>query len=98
MWGFWSRLDLDKPNPQRICSSIYQMGRADRQGDGESGEELDDPPPRVDVADCEYLDDYISRLGELHRQIILQKFYRRVAVQRMDTDAAVRALLDLIRG
>jgi hypothetical protein len=95
-WGFWSRLDTSKPNAQRICSSIYHMGRADRQGDGESGEEMDDLQPRVDTADCEYLDGYIRQLSALHKAIIRDKFYKRLPINRMDTDSAVRGLLDLI--
>jgi hypothetical protein len=97
MWGAWGRWDTDKPNNQRLGCSIYQMGRADRQGEGESGEEWADlPSPKMDIADCERLDGYIRQLSELHRQIIRQKYYKRLAVHRLDVDAAVRALLDLM--
>ena len=95
-WGSWGRWDTDKPNCQRLGGSIYQMGRADRQGEGESLLEQDDLPPKMDIADCELLDHYIRQLGELHRAIIRQKFYKRLPVHRLDVDAAVRALLDLM--
>lgn len=101
MWGAWGRWDTGKPNDQRLGCSIYQMGRADKQGeqttaDGELTNADEDAPPSMNIADCEYLDGFISQLAALHKQIIREKFYLRHQVRREDTDAAVRALLDAI--
>jgi hypothetical protein len=99
MWGRWGRQDSNRPDNERGSSSIYLMGRADRQGeqiiDGEI-EVQDDPVPKLDTKDAEYLDGYIAQLSELHKQIIRQKYYKRLPVHRLDVDAAVRALLDEI--
>jgi hypothetical protein len=98
-WGRWGRQDSGRPDNERGSSSIYAMGRADRQGeqviDGEI-EVADEPAPKLDEKDAEYLDGYIAQLSELHRQIIRQKYYKRLAVHRLDVDAAVRGLLDAI--
>lgn len=101
MWGAWGRWDTDKPNSQRLGCSIYQMGRADKQGDqiNAEGEVIDaneDPPPSMNIADCEYLDGFIKQLPALHKQIVRAKFYLRQEVRLSDTDAAVRVLLDLM--
>ena len=98
-WGRYGRQDSCRPDNERVSSSIYMMGRADRQGeqiiDGEV-EVQDDPIPKLDTKDAEYLDGFIAQLSELHRQIIRQKYYKRLPVHRIDVDAAVRALLDEI--
>ena len=98
-WGRDGRSNPDEPK-NRI-GTIYQLGRADRQGeqtsaDGETINADEDLPDPVNAADAEYLDGFIRQLSALHRVIICTKFYKLQAVNRMDTDAAVRALLDLI--
>jgi hypothetical protein len=95
-WGRWGRQDSNKPDNERGSSSIYLMGRADRQGDGESGDEQDEIVPAMNIPDAEYLDGYIVQLSALHKEIIRCKYYKRRPVQQMDTDAAVRALLDVL--
>ena len=98
-WGRDGRSNPDEPK-NRI-GTIYQLGRADKQGeqtsaDGETINADEDLPDPVNAADAEYLDGFIRQLSALHRVIICTKFYKLQAVNRMDTDAAVRALLDLI--
>lgn len=94
-WGAWGRQDSDKPDPERGASSIYQRGGKDNsERDDDAAPEL--PPPPIDQRDAESLDGWIMQLSELHKQIIRAKFYKRQQVHISDTDAAVRALLDLM--
>jgi hypothetical protein len=100
-WGRDGRRNPDKPDNERGASSIYSRGRADKQGeqtaaDGTVIDANEDAPDPINVADADYLDGYIRQLSALHKVIICAKFYKLQQVNRMDTDAAVRALLDLI--
>lgn len=63
------------------------------------------PPPPADHADAEVLDAWIKQLAAIHYTIIRERFYLEVEPPkspeglrqwRSDTDAAVRALLDVI--
>lgn len=92
-WGFWGRDDCGRPDPEAGCGTIYQMGRADRQGGDE--ESAPEPIRRIDVRDCDFLDKLIAnKIGRAHRQTICIFFYHRRPRSREDVDAAVRALLD----
>ena len=100
-WGRDGRQNPDKPDNERGASSIYSRGRADKQGeqtsaDGEIINADEDLPDPINVWDADFLDGFIRQLSALHRVIICTKFYKLQPVNRMDTDAAVRALLDLI--
>ena len=92
-WGRWGRQDSCRPDPEAGSGSIYEMGRADREGDGEEApEEL---PPGIDSPDAEALDAYITRLGLSHKHVIIQHFYKRKEGMYPHVHAAVRALLDM---
>lgn len=91
-WGRDGWDNSDRPDAKAGCGLIYQLGRADRDGDGEDAPE---PVYRIDRADCEFLDKLIAnKIGREHRNAIKDRFYKdkRVAGERVD--AAVRALLD----
>ena len=93
-WGRQGRINADKPDPERGASSIYGMGKQDEtERDEDAAPEA--PLDRLTEAHWEALDFAIRQLAEIHRVIICDKYYRRRQITIMDTDAAVRALLDL---
>jgi hypothetical protein len=97
-WGRWGRQDTDKPDANAVTGSIYGMGRADRQGEGDSGEEAEGPMDPIDHLDADRLDRMIMRLAVAHRRSVSCYFYRRAPVARMAVDEAIRALCDIDEG
>lgn len=92
-WGRWGWDLRGQPDARAGCGLIYQLGRADRQGDGEEAPE--DPPRRLDEADCDFLDKLIAnKIGRSHRNVIKDRFYKGRRVLGEQVDAAIRALLD----
>jgi hypothetical protein len=94
-WGRWGRQDSGKPDNERGASSIYQRGKKD-ETERDDDAVPEDPNPPINQDDAESLDGWVIQLSELHKQIIRAKFYKRQQVHISDTDAAVRALLDLM--
>ena len=96
-WGRQGRINPDKPDNERGASSIYNRGKKDEteRDDDAAPEAL---PYKLPEEHWEAIDFAIKQLSELHRAIIRDKFYRRMAVNILDTDAAVRALLDIQRS
>lgn len=92
MWARWGRQDSGRPDPEAGCGSIYQLGRADRDGDGETAPE--EPSPKIDNLKCEELDRLILRLPLHHRHVICGYYYKRKEQFRHKVPEAVRALLD----
>jgi hypothetical protein len=100
-WGRWGRHNPDRPKDWCGASHIYGMGRADKQGEQTTADGLltnadEDAPNPIDEIDAENIDGWIRQLADLHKQIIRAKFYKYETVLLSDTDAAVRALLDLM--
>jgi hypothetical protein len=57
-WGRWGRQDSGKPDNERGCSSIYQRGRADKQGEQTTEDGLltnadEDAPNPINEQDAE---------------------------------------------
>jgi hypothetical protein len=94
-WGRWGRQDSDRPDANAVTGSIYAMGRADRQGEGESGEDAEGPMDPIDPRDAERLDRHITRLRPEHKRAVSGYFYRRRPVARPAVDEAIRALCDM---
>lgn len=94
MWGRWGRQDTCRPDPESVTAGIYDMGRADRQGEGESGEESEPDAEPINSRDADNLDGYIRQLRRDHREHIRIYFYRRKHVYRPLLDEAVRAVID----
>lgn len=94
-WGRWARHDPDRPKPTAGAASIYGMGRANRQGEGDDDGPADAPPPPIDQADAERVDVVIiRRLTPGHRITIKRAFYLQVGVYRPTLDEAIRAMID----
>lgn len=94
-WGRAGRQDTCRPDPESVTAGIYDMGRADRQGEGESGEEAEPDAAPINGRDADNLDGYIRQLRGDHRFSVCEYFYRRKFVYRPKLDEAVRALCDL---
>lgn len=94
-WGRWGRQDSDRPDANAVTGSIYAMGRADRQGEGDSGEDAEGPMDPIDHRDAERLDRNIARLRPEHKRSVSCYFYRRRPVARAAVDEAIRALCDM---
>lgn len=96
-WGRWGRQDSDRPDPEAGTAQIYEMGRADRQGDQEhadgSVDAEDEPPARIDSRDADNMDGYIRQLGRYHYQSVRRYFYLRWSMPR--PDEAIRMLCDM---
>jgi len=99
-WSFCGQQNPQRPDPEGGTATIYQMGRANRDGDGEEAPEA--PPPPPDYRDAEWLDILIAnKLPRAHR-ITLSRYYgtfykkpdRSYAI-RTSLPSAVRALLDV---
>lgn len=95
-WGRWGRQDCGRPDPEAGCGSIYQLGRADRDGDGE---EAPEPPIVIDHIDADHLDKLIIRLSRPHRNAVRDRFYKReLLIPTELLHQAVRMLLDMEHG
>ena len=94
-WGRAGRQDSCRPDPESVTAGIYDMGRADRQGEGESGEDAELPPEPINGRDADNLDGYIRQLRTDHRHHVREYFYRRHHVYRPLLDEAVRAVCDV---
>lgn len=94
-WARWGRQDSNCPDPEAVTAGIYDMGRADRQGEGESGEDAEGPADPIDHLDADLLDGYIMQLRSDHKRSVVVYFYKRRPVYRPLVDEAVRALCDL---
>jgi hypothetical protein len=94
-WARWGRQDSNCPDPEAVTAGIYDMGRADRQGEGESGEDAEGPADPIDHQDGQAISDLIDKLGDNHKWAIRVYFYKRKPVYRPLVDEAVRALCDL---
>lgn len=105
-WGFWSREDRDRPDPESGAGSIYRLGKKD-----ETERDPDAAPEevrKVDPKDCEHLDRLIGcddplgmlpphkrgKIAAEHRHVIVNFFYKRRESYWPRVHAAVRALLD----
>lgn len=93
-WGRWGRQDSCRPDPESVTAGIYDMGRADRQGEGDSGDEAELPLAPINGRDADNLDGYIRQLRGDHKHNIRTYFYRRQHVYRPLLDEAVRAVCD----
>jgi hypothetical protein len=93
-WGRWGRQDSCRPDPESVTAGVYDMGRADRQGEGESGEDAEPGPVRIDAKDAERLDPLILALRHDRRRLVCLYFYRRRGVSRPLLAEAVRAVID----
>jgi hypothetical protein len=94
-WSRWGRQDSGRPDPESVTGGIYNMGRADRQGEGESGEDAEAPADPIDHRDADNLDGYIMQLRPDHKRSIVVYFYKRRPVHRPLVDEAIRSLCDL---
>lgn len=106
-WGFQGRADSNKPDPEAGTAGIYEMGRADRDGEGDELERAPDDPPRLMLTEREWetVDGYVRQLPEAHRKHVKGNFYKRFGVYARDdevgrryreyVDAAVRAVCDM---
>ena len=93
--GRWGRYDPGRPKPTPPAASIYSMGRANRQGEGDDDGPADAPPTPIDHADAELLDAVIiGRLAPAHRITIRRAFYLQTSVYRLTLDEAIRAVID----
>jgi hypothetical protein len=99
-WSRWGRQDSGRPDPESVTGGIYNMGRADRQGEGESGEDAEAPDDPIDHRDADNLDGYIMRLRPDHKRSIVVYFYKRRPVHRPLVDEAIlrRPINGLTRG
>lgn len=93
-WGRWGRQDSCRPDPESVTSSIYSLGRANRQGEGDDEGPADDQPTPIDHKDAEAVDRIVVRLAIGHRVTIKRAFYLRTAVYRPTLDEAIRAACD----
>ena len=93
-WGRWGRQDSCRPDPESVTAGIYDMGRADRQGEGESGDDAEPEPAPINGRDADNLDGYIRQIRGDHRHNVCVYFYRRRHVYRPLLDEAVRAVID----
>ena len=93
-WGAWGRQDDDRPDPNAISSSIYDMGPSLPEGwcDG-----APDVLLAVNHRQAEALDRAIAKLPRHHLVVIRARYYRRDgSVPTLERDAAVRALMDIL--
>lgn len=94
-WARWGRQDSGRPDPESVTCGIYAMGRADRQGEGESGEDAENPADPIDHRDADLLDGYIMQLRADHKRSVIFHFYKRRPVHRPLVDEAIRSLCDI---
>lgn len=92
-WARWGRQDSCRPDPESVTAGIYEMGRANRQGDDEEDAPEDMPEP-IDGRDADILDGYIRQLRADHKRTVRIYFYKRQHVYRPLLDEAVRAMCD----
>lgn len=94
-WGRWGRQDDCRPDPESVTGSIYSMGRANRQGEGDDDGPAEPDAPPIDHHDAEAIDRLIvKRVAAQHRITIKRAFYLRVSVWRPTLDEAIRAMID----
>ena len=96
-WGFQGRADACKPDPEAGTGSIYQMGRADRDGEGSELERAPGEPPRRMLTERQWetIDGYIKQLRGDRRSAICRHFYKRQEVDQPLLHESVRAMCDL---
>lgn len=58
----------------------------------------DDGVVRIDERDADNLDGFIMQIVACHRKTLCDAFYRRGPASRLDVDAAVRCLLDVLHA
>jgi hypothetical protein len=97
-WGRAGRQDNGRPDPESITGSIYSMGRADRQGEGDSGDDAEGPADPIDHRDADIIDGYIMRLRADHKRHVIAYFYKRKPVHRPLVDESIRMLCDMDDG
>lgn len=96
-WGFQGSSDPGRPDPAAGAGSIYDMGRADRDGEGDELERAPDadPPLRLTEREWETIDGYVQQLGERYRQTLRTYFYRHRYAPIQRVNEAVRQMCDM---
>lgn len=107
-WGRYARLDPCKPDSS-CANPLYEQYLPDGDEDG-WGEVTTAtiraittaPPPaeqdEIDEHDAEIVDAWIRQTPMPHRAVLIGRYALRLRFSWLDTDAAIRALLDAIRA
>jgi len=97
-FGAWARLDPCAPDSS--CQNpLYRDWIPSKAWDSAWGEQISNDPGeerQIDDEDAEEIDKLIRSLDVWPRAVIVGRFVLRSDIPRLDVDAAVRALADLI--
>lgn len=96
-WGAWARHD---DTPASCIASFWarwipSKGWDAGWGDAPIADEIH--IPEIDDQDAERIDAFVRQLPRHHRAILTQRYVLRSKVDRLEHDAAVRALADLMQ-
>ena len=96
-WGAWARADDSGPAHSCVASfwSKWLPHKAWDEGWGDAPAE-EAHTPEIDEQDAERIDWYVRALPRSYCALLTQRYVLRRKVDRLEHDAAVRALADLM--